>query len=367
MALALPPSVGAQAPAVLDELNNHVLTMTSALTGGTLYPASAIRFRTNRPPEFSGSLFSVFAPTYGPTNISYSLISPSQGLLRLVRYATASNWETNNVTLNFAAATSGSYSNWILRSGVGFGQSNYGTFTYTAGTNIAPQIIFQSSDQIVQPGDSRSLSVSGVVGFDLAYYWRKDGTNLTGVSLSSSFINLNNIQAANVGNYTCVASNSAGVATSAVMNVSFATPVTITRQPQSVEVPLGDYVTLEAQATGSLQNIWWYKNGAQLTSNTNRLTFPVITASESGSYFVVFDNYGLYVTSQVAVVSIRTVGPLAKWLDRPFTRARQPTRCSIICTGNCPHRRGRPRHQFKLRQAVLGKRHACRYRSEESG
>src|SRR5437667_9500004 len=43
------------------------------------------------------------------------------------------------------------------------------------------------------------------------------------------------------------------------------------------------------------------------------------------------------------------------------------TRHSTFHTGRCNHRWGRPGHQLKLRQAVRGKRHACRHRSQESG
>lgn len=313
-------SARAQAPATLADFNGHVLTLTSAFSfDPSQVPAAAIRFSSPRPPEFSGNLFLLSAPANGPTNAAYTQLNAADGLLRLSRYSTVSDWETNHITLRFASAASGSYSNWILRAGLGFGQTNLGSFTLTPGTNIPPRIIVQATGDIYQPGVNLSLFVGSTLGWDLRHQWRHEDSNLPGATSTS--IAINDLQPANTGNYSCVVSNPVGVTTSAVIRLEIAQPVVITRQPQDQTVPVNSWAALDIQAGGSIRNYTWYRNGGYVAGGTNyQLFLPITTTADAGNYHVVLDNYGLFVTSQVAVIRVQSAVPDATWLDRPFQR-----------------------------------------------
>src|ERR1043166_226186 len=77
---------------------------------------------------------------------------------------------------------------------------------------VAPVITLQPQSQSVVVGTTVTFSSSASGTAPISYQWRKNGTNLRGATGTS--LTLSNVTTSAVGNYSMVASNSAGVAVS---------------------------------------------------------------------------------------------------------------------------------------------------------
>ena len=89
-----------------------------------------------------------------------------------------------------------------------------GLTAYIVGSQGIPFIISQPSSRYGDLGGSIKLSASAGGAAPLAYQWRFNGANIPGATTSSC--TLNNLQAANAGNYLVVVTNTSGAATSSV-------------------------------------------------------------------------------------------------------------------------------------------------------
>lgn len=86
---------------------------------------------------------------------------------------------------------------------------------YTAGTgggDTAPSFTAQPASQTIAAGGSVTFTVSTTGTPAPAFQWRKDGTVLPGATRAT--LNLTSVTSADAGNYTVVATNSAGAQTS---------------------------------------------------------------------------------------------------------------------------------------------------------
>jgi hypothetical protein len=83
------------------------------------------------------------------------------------------------------------------------------------------------------------------------------------------------------------------------------TEPSIVTQPTNVTVALGGSASLFVQATGGGLHYSWYRNG-QLLPNALGSSLPIINASSAnaGEYFVIVQNSGGAVTSEVATVTV---------------------------------------------------------------
>jgi hypothetical protein len=80
-------------------------------------------------------------------------------------------------------------------------------------TNGAPAIINQPQSQTVDAGTTVTFNVTASGAPTLTYQWRRNGTNLAGMT-ASSYTRIG-VQTADIGNYSVVVANSVGSVTSA--------------------------------------------------------------------------------------------------------------------------------------------------------
>ena len=145
----------------------------------------------------------------------------------------------------------------------------------------------------VSVGQSTTLECQAMSTLPLHYHWRKDGVILSGQK--SNVLTLNNIQRSEAGEYYCVATSDAGVATSLsttvnvyyspIFNLTLDSPV-VTYEGYDNEV----YLACDARSWPRPGWRWSFKpvgsgtwrevNGA----NTNILTFSTPESSHEGQY-----------------------------------------------------------------------------------
>jgi hypothetical protein len=174
-----------------------------------------------------------------------------------------------------------------------------------SGTN-PPAITSQPQNLGIPVGATAAFSVTAS-GASLTYQWMFNGTNIVGAT-TNPFV-LAGAQIANSGNYSVAVSNSFGgvVSSNAALTVTNA-PLAITVQPQSQSVLLGQGVTFNVSATGTLPITYqWLLGGTNITgATTNPFVLSNAQTTNAGNYSVILSNVSGAVTSSVAALTVLT-------------------------------------------------------------
>lgn len=184
-----------------------------------------------------------------------------------------------------------------------FGQATSASATLTV--YGAPVFTQQPESFAVGIGSNFTLQATAM-GFPWpTYQWFKNGEAIPAANNSSYSIVA--AQSADAGNYSVVATNFFGAATSAVAQIAVvAYPPVIVLQPVSQTVPEGQGFTLTVGAEGTAPlSYQWRLNGVDLPGATSS-TYSVVaaTASDGGSYSVRVSNGAGSEVSAPAVVAI---------------------------------------------------------------
>jgi len=168
-----------------------------------------------------------------------------------------------------------------------------------------PTFTTQPSNQSAFVGGSVTFTAAATGG-SVTYQWRKNGANISGAT--SSKLTLDNLSAPDAGNYTVVATNADGTASSAVatLTVNAATKPEFTKHPSSTNALFGGSVTFSATAAGSPAPTYqWLRNGSAISGATSSsLALNNLQASDAGTYSVVATNSAGSATSQGAVLQL---------------------------------------------------------------
>jgi hypothetical protein len=231
---------------------------------------------------------------------------------------------TNLAWTNIQVTVTASTSNDTLQ--LGFRQDpNYLGLDDVSVTPIgpaAPIIITQPTNETITLSSNAALVVAAIGVPMPNYYWSKNGSPIA--SGTNSAYSLTNVQAADSGQYMCVASNASGTATSqlATLTVTALAPAVI-QQPSSLSVVAGGYASFGVTTFGSQPlSYFWRRNSSFIAGATNS-TYSInnVQPSDSGSYFSCFvsnafgtvlsSNALLTVTTNLSastVVYLRTAG-----------------------------------------------------------
>lgn len=188
------------------------------------------------------------------------------------------------------------------------------TVAITVAPAAAPTITGLPATLSVSYGNSISLNPSVSGSSPIRYQWRKDGVDIPGAN--NSYFGVGTATTSNSGQYSLVATNVAGTATSSpvAVTVQAAVPVTILQQPVSIAVQAGLTANFSVQTAGTSPITYqWYRNGEALIGATsNTLALPDVQPAAVGDYAVVARNPGGEVTSNIATLAMETpVGVLA--------------------------------------------------------
>ncbi|HEY3856554.1 MAG TPA: choice-of-anchor tandem repeat GloVer-containing protein, partial [Verrucomicrobiae bacterium] len=198
-----------------------------------------------------------------------------------------------------------------------------------------PTILSQPSDVSVIGGMTATFTAIASGGLPLTVQWQFNGTNILPnarisgsrftlsepgniYGLATSTLTISNVSPADAGNYSLVASNVAGSATSAVaaLTVNPSGPV-IVQQPVSQNVFVGATVHFSVAADGTLPfSYQWQQNGANLLdgagisgTQTPTLTISGASSVNIGTYSVIVANSIDTVTSAPVTLDVQVIVP----------------------------------------------------------
>ncbi|HEY1789901.1 MAG TPA: immunoglobulin domain-containing protein [Verrucomicrobiae bacterium] len=204
---------------------------------------------------------------------------------------------TVTVSLNSAASNLavGTYTAtlWFTNLNDSFGQG----LSYLLNMIAPPAITSQPVDASVLEGETARFSVTATGGIPLSYQWQFDGTNLTdGGAISGSMTTnliVSDVSATEVGNYSVVVTNLAGVTVSsnATLMIVPSVPVIVTQPPNQTAV-VGQTVVFGVGAVGSTPYSYqWSFDGVSIDDATNSsLSLTNIQLAQSGNYSVQVTN-----------------------------------------------------------------------------
>ena len=216
--------------------------------------------------------------------------------------ATASSYTISSTTTNDAASYSVVIANAV-------GSTNSATATLTV--NVPPGITTQPVSQNINQGSPVTFSVTATGTAPLTYQWLKNGTNISGATSSSYAIS--SVVATDAANYTVAIANVAGSTNSSVATLTVNVPPTITTQPASQTVIVGNPVTFTVAATGTAPlSYQWQKNGANISgATTASYTIGSVGTNDAANYTAIVTNIAGSVTSSTATLTVNA--PFGDW------------------------------------------------------
>ncbi len=153
-----------------------------------------------------------------------------------------------------------------------------------------PSILTGPEEQLVVEGGDAEFSVSATGSAPLAYQWYFNGGEIFG-AITNSYTRTNS-QISDVGDYTVVITNNAGVVTSAVARLAFVIPPSISQPLQDRSVNQGSTVTFTVSASGTASLVYqWKFNGTNISgAMANSHTITDAQESDEGEYSIIVTN-----------------------------------------------------------------------------
>jgi hypothetical protein len=256
-------------------------------------------------------------------------------------------WKENGSPLS--GATLASYTTPVT-SAADSGESFTVTVTNAAGSmtsnnavltvNVPPSITTQPVSQTVVVGKNAIFSVTVSGTSPLSYQWDKNGARISGAT-SASYNTPPTTALDNQSQFVVVVTNSAGTLTSMVANLTILMPPSITTQPLSQKVVVGQTATFSVVATvTSPLSYQWMRNGKQIYNATlPSYTTPVTSTSDSGELFTItVTNVAGSVTSSGATLTVSPPVP-PSITAQPVSQTvivGQTATFSVVATGTAP-------------------------------
>ena len=187
--------------------------------------------------------------------------------------------------------------------------SGPGTLTVTPPGSGPIVITSRPLSQHVEVGQAASFSISAS-GSGLAYQWQKNGANIGGAT--NPTYTIASAQASDVANYTVRVTSGATVETATVKLLvgAAAGGITISSQPSSVTVNVGQPASFSVSAFGTGLSYQWLKNGGAIAgANGPSYTISSAQTSDAGTYAVRITAGAATVNSTSVTLTVNSAGP----------------------------------------------------------
>jgi hypothetical protein len=257
-------------------------------------------------------------------------------------------WKTSGKAISGATAASymvpattssenGAQFTVVVSDGQGSVTSNPATLTVTAAP-VAPSIVTQPANKTVTAGQSATFSVTATGTAPLAYQWKKNGSPISGAT-SASYMIPATPASDNNAQFTVTVTNSVSSVTSNAATLAVGVPPTISAQPASQTVAVGQSANFSVTAAGSgTLTYQWNKNGSAIGGASSAFyTTPPAAASDNGASFTVTvaDAMG-NVTSNPALLTVNAPPSIISQPASKTVIVGQTATFSVIAAGAAP-------------------------------
>jgi hypothetical protein len=171
-------------------------------------------------------------------------------------------------------------------------------------TTVLPRITQQPVNLQLNAGSNATFSVTASGPAPFGYQWFGNGLPIAGANGAS--LVLSNVQLAQASSYFVLLTNPAASLTSAVATLTVDAPPSVTAQPQSQAVAVGQSASFSLVAIGTapLSYLWKFSGTALPGATSSILTLNSVQTNNTGSYTVVVANPWGSVTSAVATLAV---------------------------------------------------------------
>lgn len=169
-----------------------------------------------------------------------------------------------------------------------------------------PIYIYNSPDSTVVCDGSTAVFTVGAGGTNLAYQWRRDCAPIPGAT--SSTLTLTDVDASDLGQYSCVVYNNCAAVTSQAATLYIGTPAAyMLAQPSNKTVCNGANVTFSVDSYGpSPVSYQWYKDNVPISGKTqSSLTFAAQAADSGSLYSCRITHDCVVLTSSSGLLTVR--------------------------------------------------------------
>jgi hypothetical protein len=215
--------------------------------------------------------------------------------------------------------------------------SNPATLTVTAAP-VAPSIATQPTSKTVTAGQPATFSVTATGTAPLAYQWRRNGGDINGAN-SASYTIPATTASDNGAQFAVTVSNSVSSATSSAATLTVGVPPTISTQPASQTVTVGQAAKFSVTAAGpGTLTYQWNKNGGAIGgANAASYTTPPAIASDNGASFTVtVTGASGNVTSNAATLTVNAPPSIVTQPASKTVIAGQTATFSVTAAGAAP-------------------------------
>ena len=236
--------------------------------------------------------------------------SPGGGTLTPGAAATSVTVSLNTAASNLLVGTYNA-TVWFTNLNNGVGQSRQ----FILSIINPPTITTQPTNQAVLEGTTAAFTVAATGGLPLSYQWQDNGTNLTAggniFGSTTTSLTINNVTTANVGTYSVIVSNAAGVVTSSNASLTITpSPPIIILQPVNQTAVVDQTAAFTVAVIGSTPYFYqWSFGGTNIVGATNTtLTLTNVQFNQAGNYAVLVTNaYGSILSSNAVLTVLPCV------------------------------------------------------------
>ena len=232
------------------------------------------------------------------------------------------------------------------------GVTNLANSSTKYSSNVFLTVMDPLTNQTARPGSNALFSFNTSTWapasttqptYALKYQWWFNGTNLVGFgtnlsTLTNISLALTNVQSAQAGLYTVIATNGVGTVLTQAATLTIIRPPLITQQPVSQTVASGNPAAFTVTVDGSAPLTYrWQFNGADLPGATgSSLSFSEADPTNSGPYRVVITNSEGSATSEVATLTVALPPVLISQPTNVTVAAGGTASFTVIADGTAP-------------------------------
>jgi Abnormal spindle-like microcephaly-assoc'd, ASPM-SPD-2-Hydin/Immunoglobulin domain/Immunoglobulin I-set domain len=203
---------------------------------------------------------------------------------------------------------------------------------------LPPAITTQPVNQTLIAGQTATFGVAATSTFPMTYQWSKNGAAIRG-AVSSTYTTPITTSADNGAQFNVLVSNIAGHVTSTPATLTVNVPPTITTQPSSQTITVGQTAMFTVAATGTTpMSYQWMKNGTAISGATSSsYTAPVTTFADNGAQFkVLVSNIAGNATSAAATLTVNVPPTITTQPSSQAVTAGQTATFTVAATGTSP-------------------------------